>query len=141
MTTFQIATCSFKQFRPDHGVPISTAVKPPRSWPWSEVCKSLTPYGVFGKHRDFAPYRIAYEDRLNAKQHLLDSELRDLSHKYPGVTLVMLCFCDLSKPDTWCHRRMAAEWLERRYSIVIPELSARSRIATDLHTTQVSLFD
>ena len=117
----QLSTCSFARYNTKLGVPVSTAVKPPRTWPWSETCKTVTPFGIFGKYTQLGPYRIAYEDRLNAKQLLLEQELGELQAKYPNQMLVLLCFCDVTKAQNWCHRRMAAEWIEQKYGISVPE--------------------
>ncbi len=35
---------------------------------------------------------------------------------------VLLCFERLQTPGEWCHRRLAAEWLERSLGVDIPEL-------------------
>lgn len=120
-----LATCSFSKYRPHMGVPVSTAVRPPRNWPYDPKSPSLTPYGIFGKYHDYATYRVHYDDRLRAKQHIIDAELRDLADAYAGQTLVLLCFCDVTKHNGWCHRRMAADWLQSRYTFPVPELTLR----------------
>ncbi len=43
--------------------------------------------------------------------------------KVAGVDqLALLCFEDIRKPDTWCHRRILAAWLEEQTGQVVDEL-------------------
>lgn len=42
-----------------------------------------------------------------------------------GQPLVLLCFDRLDKPGTWCHRSMAATWLQEHADIEVPELGAQ----------------
>ena len=39
----------------------------------------------------------------------------------PKAGVLLLCWEDLSRPGTWCHRRMLADWLTERTGLVIPE--------------------
>ncbi len=39
-----------------------------------------------------------------------------------GNGIVLLCFEDITQPDQWCHRRMFAEWWERKTGEKIEEL-------------------
>ena len=67
-------------------------------------------------------YRTLYFDQL-AK---LDARgvLADLTGLAAGAEPVLLCY---ERPpftaDNWCHRRMAASWLEQALGIDVPELA------------------
>lgn len=39
-----------------------------------------------------------------------------------GKALVFLCFEDLTKDGEWCHRRMFAEWWQRKTGMKVEEL-------------------
>lgn len=41
-----------------------------------------------------------------------------------GADQVLLCFCDLSEPGNFCHRRIFAGWWEKHTGEVVPELPA-----------------
>jgi hypothetical protein len=87
-----------------------------------EFAKGLTPFGVFGKYHTEFEYRVAYIDRLEKLKSQIKKELDNLSETYYPHRLVLLCYCDLNKRGSWCHRRMAAEWLEDAFGCEVPEL-------------------
>lgn len=70
---------------------------------------------------DESVYREKYIQLLN--QRGLGVILAEM-HKVavPGKETILLCFEDLRKPGTWCHRRMFAEWLQSKTGKVIEEL-------------------
>lgn len=63
---------------------------------------------------------------LHRKQHVIFSVLAELGRAYPGQTLVLMCFDDLSKPGAWCHRTMFAEWYYEKTGVSVPELGKTS---------------
>ncbi len=40
-----------------------------------------------------------------------------------GSKIILLCFENISKDDSWCHRRMFADWWEIKTGKKIPELT------------------
>ncbi|MDV6237616.1 DUF488 family protein [Leptospira ellisii] len=63
-----------------------------------------------------------YTKRFNEKLFKLDAvevleQLKELSQ---GKDLALLCY---EKPGDFCHRRLVAEWLERKTGIEVPEFS------------------
>ena len=56
-----------------------------------------------------------------------------------GEDAVLLCFCDISNGDCWCHRRIVAEWLESALGVMIPEMGER-RDATYINGTAAYPF-
>jgi hypothetical protein len=110
------------------GVPVNTAVSPPKWMAHIDFVHGIKPAGIFGKpqYREEFPYRIAYLERLEKFEDEIKADLQRLSDKYPateahpnGQPLVLLCWCDVHKGE-WCHRRMFADWLADR-DIVVPE--------------------
>ena len=142
MKNLDIATCSYSAYRRPMGVPIITSLGTPKWWEDARiVAKSVQPFGVFGKYTGFIEYRTAYEDRLNSLRHKLEAEFNELGQNYPQQTLVMLCFCDVRKPDGWCHRTMAAKWLEANFGLVVPELTLTIKPQRPAPLPPLSLFD
>jgi hypothetical protein len=71
-------------------------------------------------------YRVRYEARLEAAGvETIAAALKALSEKAGGRGLVLLCFEDLTKPGEWCHRRLFADWWEKKTGRAVPELAAR----------------
>lgn len=57
----------------------------------------------------------------------LDPErvVADLTALAAGHEPVLLCYeRPPFAPDNWCHRRMVADWLEKRLGLLVPELPA-----------------
>lgn len=117
-----IGTARYQKFEQWMGVPIATSTGKPKWMPQIEKIDALTPYGIFGQYDTEFSFRVAYLKRLDSKEAEIKAALQALSRKYPGQRLVLLCWDDLTKPDGWCHRTMAAEWLEAR-GLVVPELT------------------
>jgi uncharacterized protein (DUF488 family) len=63
--------------------------------------------------------RQAFDREYLAQLHALDPRrvLFDLAAFGPEV--VLLCW---EKPGDYCHRRLAAQWLETEFGIAVPEL-------------------
>lgn len=116
-----LATCSIRAFRPDMGIPVRTTVGLIRAIK-TESGSKLAPYGIFGKvpDDDWPQFHRLYVERLDGLAAQIDAQLLDLQGKYPGQTLVLLCFDDVRKDR--CHREIAAKWLAERYGNNVPEL-------------------
>lgn len=72
----------------------------------------------------FSQYELKY---LAILESLGVEKIRGLIQAYVPANaslskVVLLCFEDLSKQDKWCHRRIFANWWEKKTSEIIPEL-------------------
>lgn len=118
----ELATASYRLWRPDLGFPVRTSIGPPRflqaplvEWP------TVYPWGLFGADLDHDIYRRRYRHRLHRNTPKVLAELADLQAGY-DAPLVLLCHCDLSKPDARCHRTMLAEWITQKTGEEIREV-------------------
>jgi hypothetical protein len=69
------------------------------------------------------PYRSLFVSRLEkAGVESLRAQFEAIAKKHDNPSLVLLCFEDLRKPGQWCHRTMAARWLEHEGFDPIDEL-------------------
>jgi hypothetical protein len=128
----RLYTCAFRDWQPEMGVLVRTSVSHPRGWKGPPMCASkvLTPLGIFGVHTEYEPYREAYRRRLD--KYGIEGVLQELEtiaytkclDSDEPCRLNLACFCDLEK--SWCHRRLASEWLEEHTGIAVPE--ARRRV-------------
>jgi hypothetical protein len=74
----------------------------------------ITPTWAMVNLGDEEVYRQQYVAMLDGRgRDAVEEELREIAHAARDDRLVLLCFCDLSKPDGWCHRRMFAAWWQR----------------------------
>ena len=85
----------------------------------------LAPYGALFHETDRERFSRAYYERLDMAgiETVLDA-LRAISERHSGRDLVLLCYEDLSKPDEWCHRQVAGQWLQERAGIVVAEYTS-----------------
>jgi hypothetical protein len=120
-----LATCSYRLWRPDYGVPIRTSVGPPRSFsaPLAEW-PTVYPWGIYNLDLDEETFRRKYRHQLHRRTPKILAELADLREGY-DQPIVLLCFEDLSKPGAWCHRRLLAEWISQKLGEKIPELGLK----------------
>lgn len=121
----RLATASLFQHRPEMGVPVRISVGRPRNiqTPMEHI-GLLAPYGLLDRKLDRPTFtRLYIQRRLErAGIELIDKEFRALHAAYPGLTLVLLCFENLTDPGAWCHRRIFAEWWEQQTGEVVPEI-------------------
>jgi hypothetical protein len=110
--------------------PVGITVAPPRYRLGFELVANvgmLAPYellGVVDREEFEARYRERL-DRFGAEKILRVLEALAAGSEANGVCL--LCFEDLTKPGEWCHRRIAAAWLEEQAGMKIPELEPGQR--------------
>ena len=118
----ELATCSWRSYRPEMGVPVRiTLGRPPRwfSHEHEEVRLLAPPPAVF-RLEDDKEFEAAYEQHLNAVgAERLAGRFRDLSEKHGGRRLVLLCF--ESRVED-CHRGQFARWWARQTGEVVEEL-------------------
>lgn len=127
---WSIATGRFVDFHPSWGVPVRSTVGGPKfglRYRLEEHAKSITPYGVLGRTHDAAEYEVRYRARLDGQTgKAIAQELAQIANRHEHVEphrLVVLCFCDLSKPGAFCHRRMFAAWWEEHTGATVADLS------------------
>ena len=87
-----------------------------------EVVSDIAPYGVFKNPAlpEVEQRQRAYEARLEDHTVPLVRKLAELAGRFPGETLVLLCFDDVEAGEI-CHRRWFADWFQRRFGIEVPE--------------------
>jgi Protein of unknown function, DUF488 len=116
-----IATCSYKGWREEMGVPVRTSVGAPRAFPAPLVEWPVTyPVGLL-EVTDPGEFRRRYRHRLHSKTPRILAELQELREGY-DQPIVLLCFEDLSKPGAWCHRALLGEWISQKTGEEVPEL-------------------
>ncbi len=126
-----LATCSYREFRPEMGLSIRITRGQPR---WR------LPYALAGKVLFLAPsaHEWAMKDDpagfVEAYQARMDELTPEwiggnLEFTFPEGRLVLLCFEQVwgqpLPPAQVCHRRAFAEWWEGRTGEEVPELSER----------------
>ena len=106
------------------GVPVPISVGVPNEYKRFDSCDGLKPFGIFGVYKAESAYGVHYFDRMDAKSADISSDLKSISISNDGQPLVLLCWCNLVKSVDWCHRRMAAAWLEEHTGLTVPELGS-----------------
>ena len=122
MNAPDLATCSWKRYRPEMDVAVRITLGRPPRWfghPHEEVRLLAPPPAVF-RLKDDAAFEAAYEQHLNAVDvERLSQRFRDLSEKHGGRRLVLLCFeADVAE----CHRGQFARWWFQQTGQEVPEL-------------------
>lgn len=109
---------------PQKHVPLAISMGLPKfclSYPLKDRIYILAPSRDILQIADPVEYQKKYCEQLERygvekiKRILLREQERDKEN-------VLLCFEDIRKPGLWCHRRMFAEWFERKTGVVIDEL-------------------
>jgi len=123
-TDWNLGTASYKRFKEGWGVACGTSVGRNRRFPSHQV-EALKPFTTFRKaeHLPVPQQEAMYRDLLDTTREYVELRLSDLTRRYPDERLVLLCWCDLSLPGAYCHRRWAAGWFADTYGLVVPELT------------------
>lgn len=87
------------------------------------------PYEIAGTIKSLMPTRdmlgLEYDVYKKIYFRMLDAvgidEIKKALSAF-GKKIVLLCFENVTKDDSWCHRRMFAEWYEKKTGTKIPEL-------------------
>lgn len=88
--------------------------------------KDLMPAGL--RHiEDVNDFRPRYYEQLERVGVDRISE-QIAKFELSGKLVVLLCFCDIRKPDWWCHRRVFADWWQEKTGEIIEELIDMSPI-------------
>jgi len=66
------------------------------------------------------------EYRIDYREQLLDHGTRKIEREIEAVAqgrpVVLLCFCDMSRPNAFCHRRVFADWWKQQTGQDVREL-------------------
>ena len=121
----RLVTCSYRDYRPEMGVPVATSVGRNAHFDHAPEVQALRPFGVF-RTMDDRPLEEqvrAYRHRLHQRRAQIEDEFRALAAEYPDVPFVVLCWCsaEVARRDE-CHRRWAAAWFEDLYGHPVPEV-------------------
>jgi hypothetical protein len=121
----KLATCSYRAFRPEMGVPVRTTVGFARGFKYEhEFCSGLAPYGLL-KVTDEVEFITRYLARLDGLVPKITQQLDEIEAAHPDQVIVLLCFEDVHDPGQFCHRTSASVWLvERGFADEVPELSS-----------------
>ncbi|MGI5292968.1 hypothetical protein ACQEVF_57995 [Nonomuraea polychroma] len=125
----RLATCSFKEFLPEYGVPVRISAGTPerfRKLPYelTFTLPAATPPWKILKW-EYDAYRDDFVGRLNAVGiETVASQIAQIVRQVgdADAQLVLLCFENLSQPSTWCHRTMFAIWWRAQTGEDVPEL-------------------
>lgn len=123
----RLATCSYREYRPEMGVPVRISLGRPRWWttpiPDSASIPELTPRGSYlnAPEPDFLE---AYDAQLSryGTGHL-QARFAAIAGVH-GEPLVLLCFENLATGDL-CHRRQFAAWWYAETGQEVPEMGAQ----------------
>jgi hypothetical protein len=132
MTTPMVLTSRYqsKAIRPDIHATYRTTIGGPRfplGYTLDGAMPAIQPPSWVFNQADEGEevYTKAYRQHLDSRLMTGDEAkayLQAFAARHPGKALVLLCFCDLSKPGTFCHRRIFAQWYEEKTGDSIPEL-------------------
>jgi len=120
----ELATCSWRTYRPEMGVPVRiTLGKPPRWFAHEhEEIRLLAPPPRVFRLKDDAASKAAYGQHLDAVGvDRLRRVFERLAEKHGGRRLVQLCF-EADVAD--CHRGQFARWWQERTGQEVPELGS-----------------
>jgi hypothetical protein len=112
----RLYTSRYQRFQSDQGAPIRSTVGHPRfrlNYRLAGHATLITPMRWMLEINDETRYRTAYTDLLAAQGlAAIQEELATLATASGHEQLVLLCFCDLTvpPPNSWCHRRIFADW-------------------------------
>jgi hypothetical protein len=122
----RLATCSYREFKPDMGVPVRTSLGQPRWWrtpiPQSAVVSEITPRGWYfhASEDDFLAAYTAQLSRYGAEA--IQARFDAIAAEF-GEPLVLLCFEQL-QTGAECHRTDFRLWWLGQTGQDTPELGA-----------------
>lgn len=125
-TQLNLATCSYRDYHTGMGVPIGTSIGRNKQMPEAVDLNALKPWTTFRKMSDRPPeeQRARYQQQLTETEERVAHSLQAIQQHYPGIRLMLLCWCHLPRVGAdGCHRRWAADWLEQR-GMACPELGS-----------------
>lgn len=121
----RLATCSYREFRVEMGVPIQTSNGKPR-WKlpyalgpaWDSVMPDRRTIQMTDRNRFTQLYRRKLEV---AGIETLRGDVEFMLKRYRSDTAVLLCFEVLSS-GSWCHRSVLADWWREKTGEDVVEL-------------------
>ena len=124
MAVLELSTSSYTQFKPEWGVPVPItlgAPKMPLRWHVPPSQKTLAPDYSWFKASDevFNSSMIAKLNKYGVDFY--QDLFRHIAHEAGDNRLVLLCYEDLSKPSSVCHRELIAAWWEAQTGQKMPE--------------------
>lgn len=149
MSDYTVATCSYREFRPEMGVPVRISLGVPK-FPVSgfepgRQIKILTPGGHYFRAAKPEFDRMFYQQLDRAGVQEINSQLEQMK-RWENAPLVLLCFEQLGRSvynegdDLFeveaqiCHRRMFAKWWRDQTGEEIPELGVRPTLVPSLRS-------
>lgn len=129
----RLATCSYKEFRPNMGISVRISLGGPRWWktPPQASIWALTPRKDYLRGTTDDEYISAFLQQLATYGvETIEKQFQIIHDAFPGERLVLLCFEDLGKfaggarGGDWCHRSLFSWWWEEQTGEKIPELGA-----------------
>lgn len=135
----ELYTSRYQAFRTDQGVPVRTTAGNVRftlGYELAATWKNLAPEGAWLRLPK-GQFRANYREKLEGQgPEKIWADVQRLSDSHGGKPVVLLCFCDLAKAGTWCHRQLFAEWWEECTQYPVRDLQVVSatpkRVAVDL---------
>jgi hypothetical protein len=125
-----IHTSRFQAFQPEQGVPIRITLSHPR-WKLPYVLTRKVPVLAPGRDYFKSPPEVFRARYLEQLDEVGAAEIRrlleDIAVAEESDSVVLLCYEDLSKPDTWCHRRLFAEWWYDQTGETVDDLAGEPR--------------
>lgn len=119
-----LRTGRYQTWKPVYGTPVRTSVGAPKFWRGAlAAIPQLAPFGIFGQQMSEDDFRHRYLARLDRYAGEIVAALAAIARSRPGTPLVLLCFDDIELAGVFCHRTWAAEWVQERHGIEVPELS------------------
>lgn len=120
-----LATCSYSAYRPSMGVAVRTSLGKPKFFEYAFVSLNLLmPKGNMLRMA-YAQYHENYMNHLESNALAIENAMIELNEMYPNQTMVLMCFENVSKKDSWCHRTMFAKWWENRTGVKVHEISGQ----------------
>lgn len=105
-------------------VPVRTSMGKPKfklGYALEESMSSVMPDGWMLK-LDPKPFVDAYMAKLERVGiNAIMDEINAISKRHGGATPVLLCYENIEDGVSYCHRRIASTWIEKKVGIVVPE--------------------
>lgn len=118
----ELATCSWRKFRPEMGVPVRITLGKPPAWfsHEHEEIRALAPPGHVFRIEDWQEFRRKYRHHLyRVTVPRIRRKFEAISEQHDGRCLVLLCF-EADRAD--CHRGLWSEWWRQQTGEEVPEL-------------------
>ena len=117
-----VATCSWRAYTPDMGVPVRVTLGRPPGWfrYEHEEVRLLAPPGYAFRLGDWDEFRRKYRHHLyRTTVPRMRHAFAEIAERHPGKTLVLCCF-EARIED--CHRGLWAEWWHEQTGEHVPEV-------------------